>query len=442
MPGLIVLTRAPRRPQRTASYMTRRCFRALAPDHPRGGGRRTAGAQAGRPLPGQRHRLPAAGLRQGRGRGRSEAEFPHVAVITRPNALSGAPGRQLRPARFGPADRRRGDPAAPGRPVRDGPIPAAMRSFIGAGTGPHRRLRTGRSAAHALPELRRSTAGVVDRPPKACCMSTWTRAPDTRPARGSRRRRRPARGLLRHHARPGRPRPAGRVRHVGPPRLEPGRRLQRGAHLAITQAICEYRAAQGIDGPLFLGRDTHALSEPAWRTALEVLAANGVAGAGRRADRLHPDAGGVARDPAAQPRPDAAAGRRRHRRDARRTTRRATAASSTTRRTAAPPTPTPPAGSRTAPTSCSRRRQARRPADAARAGAVGATTGQLRLPRSATSTTCRPSLDLDAIRAAGVRIGADPLGGACVDYWGAIGERHGLDLTVVEPDASTRRGRS
>jgi len=46
--------------------------------------------------------------------------------------------------------------------------------------------------------------------------------------------------------------------------------------LAITQAICEHRAAQGVDGPLFLGRDTHALSEPAHATALEVLAANGV----------------------------------------------------------------------------------------------------------------------------------------------------------------------
>ena len=46
--------------------------------------------------------------------------------------------------------------------------------------------------------------------------------------------------------------------------------------LAITQAIVEYRDAQGTDGPLFLGKDTHALSEPAWATALEVLAANGV----------------------------------------------------------------------------------------------------------------------------------------------------------------------
>ena len=46
--------------------------------------------------------------------------------------------------------------------------------------------------------------------------------------------------------------------------------------LAITQAICDYRSAHGIAGPLYLGKDTHALSEPAFRSALEVLAANGV----------------------------------------------------------------------------------------------------------------------------------------------------------------------
>ena len=46
--------------------------------------------------------------------------------------------------------------------------------------------------------------------------------------------------------------------------------------LAVTQAICDYRQSQGIDGPLYMGKDTHALSGPAQRTALEVLAANGV----------------------------------------------------------------------------------------------------------------------------------------------------------------------
>src|SRR5690349_15378308 len=46
--------------------------------------------------------------------------------------------------------------------------------------------------------------------------------------------------------------------------------------LAVTQAICDYRAANGVTGPLFMGKDTHALSAPAERTALEVLAGNGV----------------------------------------------------------------------------------------------------------------------------------------------------------------------
>src|SRR5436305_1697477 len=58
--------------------------------------------------------------------------------------------------------------------------------------------------------------------------------------------------------------------------------------LAITQAICEYRRQQGIDGPLYLGKDTHALSGPAQRTALEVLAANGVETIIQRDDGVTP----------------------------------------------------------------------------------------------------------------------------------------------------------
>src|SRR4051795_160870 len=58
--------------------------------------------------------------------------------------------------------------------------------------------------------------------------------------------------------------------------------------LAITQAICEYRSAHGIDGPLYMGKDTHALSAPAQRTALEVLAANGVNTAIQRDDGVTP----------------------------------------------------------------------------------------------------------------------------------------------------------
>ncbi len=58
--------------------------------------------------------------------------------------------------------------------------------------------------------------------------------------------------------------------------------------LAITQALCEYRRDQGIDGPLFLGKDTHAVSGPAQRTALEVLAANGVETVLQRDDGVTP----------------------------------------------------------------------------------------------------------------------------------------------------------
>src|SRR6188474_2113788 len=58
--------------------------------------------------------------------------------------------------------------------------------------------------------------------------------------------------------------------------------------LATTQAICDYRKSQGYDGPLFIGRDTHGLSEPAWATALEVLAANDVTVLVDSADRYTP----------------------------------------------------------------------------------------------------------------------------------------------------------
>ena len=127
--------------------------------------------------------------------------------------------------------------------------------------------------------------------------------------------------------------------------------------LATTQAICEYRASQGYDGPLFLGRDTHALSEPAWVTALEVLAAVR-RGAGWPTASWSPP----------------------------RTTPRATAASSTTRPTAAPPTPTRPRSSPPAPTSCCA------PASRGSAGSRSPGRGPRRRRTTSsapTSTTCR-----------------------------------------------------
>ena len=80
--------------------------------------------------------------------------------------------------------------------------------------------------------------------------------------------------------------------------------------LAITQAICQYRQQQGIDGPLFLGMDTHALSEPAFASALEVLAANGVDVMVDCQGPLHAHAGDLARHPHPQSRPDTRLGRR------------------------------------------------------------------------------------------------------------------------------------
>jgi phosphoglucomutase len=204
--------------------------------------------------------------------------------------------------------------------------------------------------------------------------------------------------------------------------------------LATTQAICEYRAAAGIDGPLYLGADTHALSEPAQVSALEVLAANGV--------RVMVDArGGYTPTPAvsrailaynaagpgpSRPRADGIVVTPSHN----------------------PPADggfkyNPPDGG-PAGTDITRQIQDRANdllADGLKAvrripyarAATADTTGKFDFLGSYVSALGQV-LDLPAIRAAGVRIGADPLGGASVAYWGEIGVRYGLDLTVVNPD--------
>ncbi|MET4921554.1 phosphoglucomutase (alpha-D-glucose-1,6-bisphosphate-dependent) [Streptomyces sp. PSRA5] len=199
---------------------------------------------------------------------------------------------------------------------------------------------------------------------------------------------------------------------------------------ATTQAICDYRTRQGTDGPVFLGVDTHALSEPARVTALEVLAANGAtvlidsddgytptpavshAILTYNQDRATGLADGIVVTPSHNPPADGGFKYN-------------------------PPNGGP-AGS-----------------DATswiqdRANAlIEAGLGEVRrIPYAralAADTTGRhdflgryvddlPSvLNLDAVRDAGIRIGADPLGGASVGYWGRIAERHRLDLTVVNP---------
>ena len=200
--------------------------------------------------------------------------------------------------------------------------------------------------------------------------------------------------------------------------------------LATSQAICEYRAAKGVDGPLFLGIDTHALSEPARVSAVEVFAANGV--------RVMLDS----RD-GYTPTPAVSLAILTHNRG--RTTGLADGVVVTPSHN--PPGDggfkyNPPHGG-PADTEATSWIQ-----DRANALIADGLKEVRRVPYTralAAETTGRYDflgayvdalpdvLDLDAVRAAGVRIGADPLGGASVAYWGEIAERHRLDLTVVNP---------
>ncbi|MFC8079743.1 phosphoglucomutase (alpha-D-glucose-1,6-bisphosphate-dependent) [Streptomyces sp. NPDC057307] len=199
---------------------------------------------------------------------------------------------------------------------------------------------------------------------------------------------------------------------------------------ATTQAICDYRTRQGTDGPVFLGVDTHALSEPARVTALEVLAANGAtvlidsddgytptpavshAILTYNQDRATGLADGIVVTPSHNPPADGGFKYN-------------------------PPNGGPAGSDATSWIQ-----------DRANALIEAGLKEVRRIPYTralAADTTGRhdfltryvddlPSvLNLDAVRDAGIRIGADPLGGASVGYWGRIAERHRLDLTVVNP---------
>lgn len=206
------------------------------------------------------------------------------------------------------------------------------------------------------------------------------------------------------------------------------------AHIvATTQAICDYRTAQGISGPLFIGRDTHALSEPAWASAIEVLAGNEITTLIDSRGRYTPTPAvshAILRHNHGRPDGDPSRGD-----------------GIVVTPSHNPPSDggfkyNPPHGG-PADTDAtgwiaerantllaqSLREVRRRPL--ARALAADSTSGYDFL---AGYIDDLPSvLDLDAVRQAGVRIGADPLGGASVDYWGEIADRHRLDLTVVNP---------
>ncbi|CED91649.1 phosphoglucomutase (alpha-D-glucose-1,6-bisphosphate-dependent) [Actinomyces succiniciruminis] len=211
------------------------------------------------------------------------------------------------------------------------------------------------------------------------------------------------------------------------------------AHIvAITAAIVEYRRSQGTDGVLYIGRDTHALSEPAWRTAIEVLSGAGVTTAVDARGSYTPT-------PAVSHSILLANG----------------AGTESGVRTTGPgladgivvtPSHNPPrdGGFKYNPPHGG-------PADSDATSWIAARANELLaggwrdVPRVPIADALDGNyvikhdyletyvadlenvIDMDAIREAGVRIGADPLGGASVDYWGAIGERYGLDLTVVNP---------
>ena len=203
------------------------------------------------------------------------------------------------------------------------------------------------------------------------------------------------------------------------------------AHIwATTQAICDYRREQGYDGPLFLGRDTHALSEPAWVSALEVLAANEVA-------VLVDSRDGYTPTPAVSHAILAANGGR--------TTGDGLADGIVVTPSHNPPSDggfkyNPPHGG---PADSDVTKVIAEHANAyIRSGLDGVQRVPFARARAEAGSydflgryvdDLPAVVDLDRIRDAGVRIGADPLGGASVAYWGEIAERHRLDLSVVNP---------
>ena len=198
--------------------------------------------------------------------------------------------------------------------------------------------------------------------------------------------------------------------------------------LAITQAICQYRAEQGVDGPLFLGMDTHALSEPAHATAIEVLAANGVTVMVSREDEYVPT-------------PAASLAILRHNRG--RTSGLADGILITPSHN--PPGDggfkyNPPNGG---PADTTATKWIENRANALLEAGLDEVKRMPLAKALRADTTHRYDylgeyvneldqvIDLDVIRDARVSIGVDPLGGAGVAYWGRIAERYGINLTVV-----------
>ena len=197
--------------------------------------------------------------------------------------------------------------------------------------------------------------------------------------------------------------------------------------LAITQAICQYRKQQGIDGPLYIGMDTHALSEPALATALEVLAANGVETVLAEKGEYTPTpvishailtynhgraaglADGIVITPSHNPPEDGGFKYN-------------------------PPEGGPAGSEATAWIEARANELLGSIADVKRIPyekALQAATTQQRDFLTPYIEDLANVIDMDAIRGSGLKLGVDPLGGAGVHYWGPIAQRYGLDLTVV-----------
>jgi phosphoglucomutase len=203
------------------------------------------------------------------------------------------------------------------------------------------------------------------------------------------------------------------------------------AHIAaITQAICDYRRAHGIDGPLYIGKDTHALSEPAQRTALEVLAANGI-------DTILQRDGGVT------PTPVISRAILMYNRG--RTAHLADGIVITPSHN--PPEDggfkyNPPDGG---PADTDVTAWIQSQANALLTGAGGVKRVPFATAFKAATThqedfilpyvqDLRNVVDMDAIRGAGLTLGVDPLGGAARPYWEPINALYKIDVTVVNPE--------
>ncbi len=202
--------------------------------------------------------------------------------------------------------------------------------------------------------------------------------------------------------------------------------------VAVTQAICEYRAQNGVDGPLFLAKDTHALSEPAFATALEVLAGNGVA------VRIDQDLGYTPTPALSHAILTCNAGR----------------ANGLADGIVITPSHNPPEDGgfkynppNGGPADTSATRWIENRANAILAGGSGGAVKRWLYERALKAdgtgrfdyisnyvNDLGSAVDLDAVRDARLSLGADPLGGAGVKYWGRIAEKYGLSITVEHED--------